>query len=294
MLAEAGHDVTVLDDFSLSSPRNLFDAPRFDFVRGDVRDAEPVGRALDGADAVIHLAAITGARRTHEMREETFDVNVGGTETVIAAAEENGVERIVLASSCNVYGDVDDTEIGEDAEPAPPNPYAESKLEAERLCREADLDIVMLRLATNYGMSPGVRFNLVVNKFSFMASMGESPTVYGDGRNWRPFLNVGDTARAMESALDWPPGTYNVGTSNHRIEEIARRVTEIVGRTVDVGYLGDEDPGPSYHVAFDRMEELGFEPDRGLDDGIRTIADRFRDGDTAADAEETSEGGGAS
>lgn len=191
------------------------------------------------------------------------------------AAEEAGVEKIVLASSCNVYGEAYDEELTEESEPAPGNPYAESKLTAEEIVGESSLDSVSIRMATNFGYSPGVRFNLVVNSFVFRALTGEPLTVYGDGTNWRPYLHVRDSARAFEAALDWTPGVYNVGVGNYRIEEVADAVAEQVGSDVDITYMKERDPGPSYHVSFARMREQGFEPEYTLEEGINDLARQF-------------------
>lgn len=251
------------------------DPSTYEFVRGDVREEDVVARTVDGVDAVIHLAGVTGAATSHEIEERVRSVNAGGTRTVVDAAENAGVERIVLASSCNVYGETYEDELTETSETAPGNPYAESKLAAERIVEDADLDAVSLRMATNFGYSPGVRFNLVVNSFVFRALTGEPLTVYGDGSNWRPYLHVRDSARAFTAALDWEPGTYNVGVGNFRIQEVADVVADVVGQAVDISYLDERDPGPSYHVSFDQMREQGFDPNLSLEDGIRDLAQQF-------------------
>lgn len=205
-----------------------------------------------------------------------MDVNVEGTRTVLDAAEQSGVERMVLASSCNVYGQTYAEGLTETSEPEPGNPYAESKLEAEQLLEASTVDGVALRLATNFGWSPGIRFNLVVNSFVFRALADEPLTVYGDGTNWRPFLHVQDSARAYQAALDWETGVYNVGLDNFQVEEIAETVAETVERPVETDYLRDRDPGPSYHVEFNRMAAQGFEPTYSLTDGIADLASRYQ------------------
>ena len=251
------------------------DSSAYEFVRGDVREEDDVARAVDGVDAIIHLAGITGAEQSHEMAERVRSVNAGGTRTVVDAAEAAGVDRIVFASSCNVYGETYEEELTETSETAPGNPYAESKLAGEEIVEGSPLDAVSLRMATNFGYSPGVRFNLVVNSFVFRALTGEPLTVYGDGSNWRPYLHVRDSARAFRAALDWDPGTYNVGHGNYRIQEVADAVAEVVGREVDITYLEERDPGPSYHARFARMRDQGFEPEHSLEDGIRDLAEHF-------------------
>jgi nucleoside-diphosphate-sugar epimerase len=138
-----------------------------------------------------------------------------------------------------------------------------------------------LRLSTVYGDAPGIRFNLVVNQFVFRALTGRPLTVYGDGSNWRPFIHVHDAARAYRAAAlspdDWSKPVYNVGANdeNYRIEDVATLISEAI-ESVNVTYLEDEHPGPSYHVNFDRVAETGFELDYTLGEGVRDLARRFR------------------
>jgi UDP-glucose 4-epimerase len=295
--------VTVLDDLSTGSPRNLLESDlpvgAVTFRQGDVCRYGDVENAMRGADAVVHLAAITGASSTHDRREETFAINRDGAENVFNAAAKLGVETVVFASSCNVYGRATSREIDETVDPDPLNPYAEAKYEAEQLFREyvddGEFDGTALRMSTNYGYAPGIRFNLVVNAFVFRALTGRAPTVYGDGSNWRPFVHVEDAARAYAHAArnpgEWPEAVYNVGANgeNYRIEAVAEAVREAIDPGLDVTYLRDRDPGPSYHVSFDRLAETGFETEYTLREGIRDLGERFSgdwiDGYRATDTE---------
>ncbi|WP_276249784.1 NAD-dependent epimerase/dehydratase family protein [Haloarcula rara] len=282
-------EVVVLDSLASGSPRALMGAVngKLEFRRGDVREYGDVESAMRGVDTVVHLAAITGAASTHDRREETVAVNYDGTENVLTAAGKLDVENVVFASSCNVYGRATSTDIDETVNPDPINPYAETKLDSEALlesyCEEFGMDGTALRMATNFGYSPGVRFNLVVNYFVFRALTGRTLTVYGDGSNWRPFVHVSDAARAYKHAAlnpdAWDRRVYNVGSNdaNYQIAEIADVVDEEVG-AVDITYLEDEHPGPSYHVNFDRLATTGFEPQTTLREGVRDIARRFTDG----------------
>ncbi|MGB9954477.1 NAD-dependent epimerase/dehydratase family protein [Haloarcula marismortui] len=278
--------VVVFDDLSSGSPRALLGTlgDGLEFRRGDVREYGDVESVMRGVDRVIHLAAITGASSTHERRNETFAINYDGTENVLTAAGKLGVDHVVFASSCNVYGRATSTDIDETVDPDPINPYAETKLESETLlreyCEEFDMTGTALRMATNFGHSPGIRFNLVVNYFVFRALTGRPLTVYGDGSNWRPFIHVRDAARAYAAAAcepeSWDKPVYNVGSAagNYRIAEIADIVADEVA-PVDVTYLEDEHPGPSYHVNFDRLGRTGFEPSWTLREGVRDLAEKF-------------------
>lgn len=282
--------VTVLDDLSSSSPRNLMGSglgtdDALAFRPGDITEYGDVEAAMRGCEAVIHLAAITGADSTHGRREETYAVNYDATENVFRAAGKLDVANVVFASSCNIYGRAAASDIDETVEPDPLNPYAASKYEAETLLADAidryGVDGTALRMSTNYGYSPGMRFNLVVNHFVFRAITDRPLTVYGDGSNWRPFIHVKDAARAYAHAAtrpnDWPHLVYNVGSEagNYRIEEIAEVVREELDSNLKISYLEDEHPGPSYHVNFDRLGETGFDPDRTLREGVRDLAARF-------------------
>ncbi len=284
-------EVTVLDNLSSGSPHSLLgtlDGSDLAFREGDIRQYGDVESATRGADRVIHLAAITGAASTHDRREETFETNFEGSRNVFNAAEKFDVETVVFASSCNCYGRATTRDIDESTQPDPLNPYAESKLETENLLRgylkRDAFDGTALRMSTVYGHAPGIRFNLVVNAFVFRALTGRSPTVYGDGSNWRPFIHARDAARAYrDAAIDpgnWPQFIYNVGSNdeNYRIDEIAETVRKVVDPSLDVSYLRDRDPGPSYHVNFDRLDETDYDLEYTLREGVRELARGFTDG----------------
>lgn len=284
----AVESVTVLDALASGSPRNLIGAQvsdGFAFRQGDVREYGDVESAMRGTDAVIHLAAITGAESTHDRREETMAVNYEGAKNVFTAAAKLDVSTVVFASSCNIYGRATSTAIDESVSPDPLNPYAQAKHDAEqRLVEYIDdgaFDGTGLRLSTNYGYAPGIRFNLVVNHFVFRALTDHPLTVYGDGSNWRPFIHVQDAARAFAHAAchptDWSAPVYNVGANdeNYRIDAIAEIIREEVSPEIDITYLEDEHPAPSYHVDFNRLSATGFEPEWTLREGVRELVKRF-------------------
>jgi nucleoside-diphosphate-sugar epimerase len=281
-------EVRVLDSLTSGSPGALMgtlSAGGLEFLEGDIRNEADVISAVDDVDAVIHLAGITGAATTHDREEETFSTNYDGTTKLLQASVNADVERFVFASSCNVYGRATAENLSESAEPEPINPYADSKLQAERIIREAieeePMTATSLRMSTVYGSAPGMRFNLVVNHFVFRALTGRSLTVYGDGTNWRPFIHVSDAARAyLAAAVEpavWNEEVYNVGRSqgNWRIAPLADLVREELGAS-NIEYLEDERPGPSYHVNFDKLETTGFRPKWNVERGIQELADRFR------------------
>ncbi len=190
--------------------------------------------------------------------------------------ESRGVDvSFVFVSSCNVYGDTySSRDLIEDDSADPRNPYARSKLKAEKLCMDSPLNPVVLRPATNFGWSPGVRFNLVVNSFVFRAVMGEPLTVYGEGSNWRPFIHVKDTAKTILESVDWPTDIYNIGWKNLKIKEIAKTIKEI-DKDIGIEYQLDKDSGPSYRVDFSKAQKHGLKPNFTLKDGIEELIEKF-------------------
>lgn len=287
---EAVDHVALLDNLVDGSPRNLLSSrvatdAGLTFNRGDVREYGDVESAMRDVDTVIHLAAITGAESTHERDDETYAVNLEGTKNVLTAAAKLDVDNVVFASSCNNYGRAASTDINEETDPEPLNPYAETKNKAEDILSEyvddGAFDGTSLRMSTNYGYAPGIRFNLVVNHFVFRALTNRPLTVYGDGNNWRPFIHVEDAARAFKHAACqpdlWTKHVYNVGAQdeNYQISDVAELVRDELETTLDISYLEEKHPGPSYHVNFQRLSETGFEPQRTLRDGIRELAEQF-------------------
>lgn len=292
--AEEADQITLLDNLSNGSPRNLIEcdlgADALTFTRGDVRNYGDVENAVRDADTVVHLAAVTGAASTHDREEETRAINLEGTENLLKAARKFDIDRFVFASSCNIYGRAEREELDETVEPDPINPYAQTKYEAEGLLEaydeDYDIDTTALRMSTVYGYAPGIRFNLVVNAFVFRALTDRPLTVYGDGSNWRPFIHIKDAARALGHAVcepsAWEELVYNVGSNreNYQITDIAHQVREALDRNLEIVYLEDEQPGPSYHVNFDRLEETtGFDLEWSLVEGIVDLEHRLTETD---------------
>lgn len=208
-LLAAGERVRVLDDFSTGRRENLAGMPAaLEVIEGDVREPETVVAALRACDRVLHLAAIASVARSFAEPQATAAVNVGGTANVLAAARAAGARRVVLASSCAVYGAPRELPVGEGAPARPESPYASSKLAAEDLCRAAcardGLDAGVLRFFNVYGprQDPSSQYSGVIAIFMERLADGGACTVYGDGRQTRDFVFVADVVAACRAALD--------------------------------------------------------------------------------------------
>lgn len=218
----------IVDNLSGSNPLNLLYLNQIDFFWGDIRNKEDLRLAFKDVEAVIHLAAklptTPGLLDKVESVDKIEEVNYYGTLNVLEEARKRD-SSLVFASTCNVYGIGEN--LCEESEPRPLNPYAESKLRAERACLEYaenyGMNIKILRLASVYGFSPGVRFNLVVNYFVLRGLLGYKLVVFGDGNNWRPFIHVHDAARAFLHLINngEKGEVYNIAESNLRIIDVA-------------------------------------------------------------------------
>jgi nucleoside-diphosphate-sugar epimerase len=256
-----------------------------ELIRGDIRDADARRRALEGAEAVVHLAAIVGDPACARDPELSNDVNVEGSRALVRDARELGVERLVFASTCSNYGRMADptVPIDEGGELRPVSLYAEQKVGIEKALLESEngdghgLRPTCLRFATVYGVGERMRFDLTVNEFTRDLWADKHLEVFGE-RFWRPYIHVRDAARAVRTVLDAPAekvaGTvFNAGHSdeNYRKLDLVEIITGKLGKG-DVEYVSrDEDPR-DYKVSFEKIRaELGFEPVNRVPDGIEEI-----------------------
>jgi nucleoside-diphosphate-sugar epimerase len=253
-------------------------------VEGDIRDPDTMRAALVDVDAVIALAALVGDAACALDVKTTRAVNVDATRLLCDACLDAGVPRIVFASTCSVYG-----QSGEDllTEQSPLNPvslYAQSKVESEGILldRMSDLNVTILRLATVFGLSSRMRFDLLVNTMTLHAVRERRVRVFG-GDQWRPNVHVQDVADALIATVSRRDDSLrgqivNVGDAalNFRVRDVARLVCEEVSG-VTVEEVGDAADARNYRVGFDKARRLlGFRSHRSLRYGIQEVARAVR------------------
>ena len=286
-------DLTLIDNMSTQRYASLFNLPsaaRYRFIEGDVMRLalEPL---FDGADLVIHLAAITDAAGSFDMREKVERENFGATERVAAACVATGT-AMMLSSSTSVYGTqkslVDENCGAEDLKPQ--SPYAETKLREEALvaglAAQGKLRAIIFRFGTIFGTSPGMRFHTAVNKFCWQAVLGQKLTVWRTAYDQvRPYLALEDAGRAIAFALErnlFDGRIYNVVTSNHTVRQVVETIGAKLG-AVDVGFVDEKIMNQlSYEVANTRMLAAGFTFIGNLDRGIADTVALLRNMNGAA------------
>src|SRR5439155_13498251 len=262
--------------------------PDCELVEGDATDVVKLIEAMHGASAVVHLAGLVGDPACAVDESFTRHANVFATHLIKKAVPLLGVQRLVFASSCSVYG-INPAEVNETSEVNPVSLYARTKVESERellLGPEGDCCVTVLRFATVFGHSRRPRFDLVANLFTAQAVNDGRITLMGPGQ-WRPFVHVRDLARVVVAVLDADPERmrgqiFNVGDRrlNMTIGQLARLVQERVsrGRRVEVVELPSKDLR-NYAVSFEKIRrELGFEAETLMEAGIEEIVSQFGKG----------------
>jgi len=236
---------------------------------------------------VIHLAAIVGEAACAADPRLAVETNFEATKHLAEASAAAGIARFVFASTCSVYGTGLAGRLSEESALAPTELYAESRVNAEHaLARVAGARFrpTVLRFGTVYGYSPRTRFDLVVNLLTARALRDRAVSIFG-GEQWRPFVHVGDVARALQASLeadlDRVGGqTLNVGDNreNYQMKDLGPvLIREIPGTEVRV--VPEVVDQRSYHVVFDKIERLlGFHAAHGVADGIREVRDAIRSG----------------
>ncbi|MFC5970130.1 NAD-dependent epimerase/dehydratase family protein [Halomarina salina] len=289
-LLERGYTVRVLDpllfgDESIAAYR---DHERFTLVEGDMRSIETVMTAIEGVDAVVHLGGLVGDPASSLDPSRTLALNLHAVKLVADVCKYHQINRFLFASTCSVYGRSEHDDLLTEEDPLNPvSLYARTKIESERALLEMNGNFAptVLRMATVYGLSPRMRFDLVVNILNAKARTEGVVPVFG-GDQYRPNVHVADAARAYVDCLEAPieaveHEVFNVGSNeqNYRIEEVGRIVADgVPGATLDVDHSKEDDR--SYRVDFSKIRDvLGYETEHTIQSACEEIGRAFERGE---------------
>jgi len=289
LLARRTDRVTVLDALTysgnLANLAPVANLPGFHFVRADIRDAEAVGRAMAGQDAVVHFAAESHVDRSIASATPFVTTNVLGTQVLLDAALAHGVGRFVHVSTDEVYGSIDAGAWSEDQPLDPSSPYSASKAGSDLLAlayhRTHGLDVVVTRCSNNYG--PYQYSEKLIPLFVTRLLRGEQVPLYGDGGNVREWLHVADHCRGVELALDKGRSgqIYHIGGGTELTNrELVGRLLAACGRDWDAVRQVPDRKGHDrrYALAVDRIrDELGYAPRIPFDEGLAGTVAWYRD-----------------
>jgi UDP-glucose 4-epimerase len=290
-LLERGDDVRVLDNFSTGLRTNL-DGLDVEIVEGELRSYERVHNAVRGTEMVFHLGALGSVPRSVQDPLTSGAVNVEGTLNVMLAARDEGVRRVVFASSSSIYGNQSELPLRESMAPDPISPYGVAKLAAERYCVSFSrvyhsFEAVVLRYFNVFGprQNPYSQYAAVVPLFITAIAAGEPVTVFDDGDQSRDFTYVDNVVAANLLAGDAEGVSgriFNVSAGVPvTVNELAETIGRLLDKPVERQYLPAR-PGDLRNSWADPSESrrvLGYEPSVSLEEGLRRTAAYLLEGD---------------
>jgi len=286
MLQEHGYQVVGLDSDLYERCTFGDGLPEVPELRKDIRDVDAAD--LDGFDAIIHLAALSNDPLGNLNPELTYEINHKASLRLGTLAKQVRVPRFLFSSSCSTYGAAGEQMLTENATFNPVTPYGNSKVYVERdVAKLADDNFspTFLRNATAYGVSPRLRFDIVLNNLVAWAYSTGRVLIKSDGTPWRPIVHVEDISRAFIAALKAPRDivhnqAFNVGRNaeNYRIRELAEIVEEIVpGCQIDYAKDGSPDKR-TYRVDFSKIMEMlpEFKPQWDARKGAQELYEAYK------------------
>ncbi len=292
-LVNLGYSVTVVDNLSTGRMQNLSGwteraGNRFQFLQTDINETDQLRRAFDGVTCVFHLAAIPSVARSVENPAATQRANINGTLSVLTAARDAGVKRVVAASSSSVYGDDPNLPKREERMGRCLSPYALSKFVSEEYCRLFHklygLETVALRYFNVFGprQDPNSHYAAVIPRFSTLLLAGKSPIVFGDGEQSRDFTyiaNVIDANLKAATSPDVAGEAFNIGCGTRTtLNQLIEKLNQLLGTQLKPAYEAPR-KGDVRHSLADigkAARMMGYAPATSLETGLQRVLEWYR------------------
>jgi nucleoside-diphosphate-sugar epimerase len=279
-LLAKGYQVRVFDSLIFGKDHLADIESKIEMVRGDVRQFP--ASALEGCLSVIHMGSLSNDPTAEFDPKANHEINCEGTIRVAEACKETGIKRMTFASSAAVYGFHVDSIADEQSHVDPQSEYAQSKLDAENaLLKMMDKRFcpVILRQATVFGLSPRMRWDLVVNTMTKDAFSRGKIAVFCEGENWRPLVWVKDVAKAHIKCIEAPESgvkgqIFNLVHDNLMILELAGVIKGNLDKTqrIKVDVMSGERESRSYRISGEKMKRvLGYEPKGSIKRAVNRI-----------------------
>lgn len=288
-LLRKGYQVTVYDLYLYGDDvfKNERNNPLLKEVKADIRDFKKVEEALQGCDAVIHLACISNDPSFELNPELGKSINLDAFEPFVKLAKKAGVKRFIYASSSSVYGVKNEPNVTEEMSLEPLTDYSKFKAECEQILwkyKDNHFICTVLRPATVCGYAPRQRLDLVVNILVNLAYNTGKVKVLG-GDQMRPNIHIEDMVRAYLHVLQMPEEkvqgeTFNVGYHNHTVMQLGKKAADIVSKRRNVELVVEStNDNRSYHVSSTKIsQKLGFTPQHSIEDAMSDLVDAFDKG----------------
>ena len=288
-LLKNGHKVKCIDRFyfGFESIQDFEPVENYSYLQKDIRFVQE--KDLIGTDVVMDLAGISNDPASDLNPVLTRKINHKGSVNIAKMAKKAGVPKYIMASSCSIYGASDGEKLHEESDLKPVSLYAKCKVASEKdIINLADdkFCVTFLRLATVFGLSPRMRFDLIVNIMTMYAISKGRILITGGGKQWRPLVHVKDVAGAFALVMDAEPNlinrnAYNIGCNKHnyQVATVARIIQQSVPIQVDVEEVPDDVDKRNYNVSFDKVRNsLGFETIYDIQHGVKEVFDAITRG----------------
>lgn len=284
-----GNTVLCLDNFmngNLMNIRHLLNYRNFKLIQGDIQDYDLLEKIMRDVDAVFHLAAQIHVDRSIIEPRLTYNINVLGTQNILEIARVFDVEKVVHASTSEVYGSAEYAPMDENHPLNSPHPYGASKIAADRMCyayiETYGMNVCIMRPFNLYG--PRQRdsgYGGVISIFTKRVLSGMPPIIYGSGEQTRDYTYVEDIVRAYDLILKYPkpirePVNFGTGT-DIKINDLATTIIKMCGKDLTPVHV-EERPGEVNRLIADisRAKKLGWKPEYSLDEGLTKFIDWYK------------------
>lgn len=280
-LLQKGYEVTILDNFSTGKLENIFRIQnKIELLELDIRDIEALRKNVKNIDYIFHLAAFVSVPKSMENKKETFEINVNGTQNILKIAKEIGAKKVIVPSSAAVYGDDPESPKTENSRLVPKSPYAQSKIDCEKLVKEFSnkLETVALRLFNVYGPKQNLdsQYAAVIPIFIQKALNNEDLIIYGDGKQTRDFIYIQDICEAFLLTLKNKLNGEIINIASGKeisINELAKKIIELTKSKSKIVHIDSRlgDIKRSLASIDLAKEKLKFKPKYSLDSGLKEM-----------------------
>ncbi|AJM91289.1 NAD-dependent epimerase/dehydratase family protein [Nitrosopumilus piranensis] len=280
-LVEKGYKVRILDSliYGKQGIEELIDNSSVEFIKGDIRDEKIVKESIKGIDCIVHLSAIVGEPLCKKIPEAAKQINELATKKLIDLSKLEGVKRFIFSSTCSNYGTSDGI-ANEESDLHFLSLYSECKVHSEKYILDSKTDnfeTCVLRFATAFGLSPRMRFDLLLQEFIRDALVNKEIILFG-ANYWRPLVHVNDISNACILSINGKTEkisgqVYNVGddSQNYTKQDLAKIIQDKIPSTKISIVESKKDPR-NYQVSFKKIkEQLGFSITKSAKDGIDEI-----------------------
>ena len=277
-LLDKGYEVRMIDTFWYGKKpiESLLKNKNFEIIEGDIRNLVVTLKAMKGVDTVIHLASLVGMPASSIEPKSSEEINYLATKNIAELCQLHNIGTYIFASTCSVYGMQSNSILTEKSACDPFDFYAKQKYLSERATGWLNRAPTILRFGTLFGVSPRMRFDLVINLFIAQAIKEGKITVNG-GNQIRPFLHVSDAADSLIFSMEKNlTGTYNIISENMTIMQAAEKIKKLTSCEISIN--DDDLDDRNYNVSGAKINQIGFNPKKNIDFAYDEIKNALNDG----------------